>query len=221
MTRLSVAGITAAVFAVTSAVLFGIAIGFDPTAGAELVERIPTASSDEAGFIKWGALTDLLGYYLLPAALVVATRERVPWTSPVARDLAVTSFVMYATIGSIGCAALAGAAAPLVETGTDAAFLATVVRVVEGLWQWVEPVPFTMWATAMALTLRARGSQWVWAFGVLALGGVLVWFGRILGVDGLLIPGLVLWLAPFPVIFAAVGAWTKATSRNDFGTVGG
>ena len=210
---LSVWGMSAAVFAIASALLFGLALGFDPSAGAETTERMMGASPTEASFIRWGALADMLGYYLIPAALIVAVRDRIPWTSSTMRDIATVGVLAYAVMGSIGAAALAATVPSLVDAGPDARLtLETLLRVVEGIWQWLDPVPFTAWAIGMALAFRGRAALWLVAFTVLAVGGVLVWFGRILVIEPVLIAGLVLWLGPFPFVFAAIGSWTRGES---------
>ena len=209
--RLSAVGAAGAFFALVSVVLFGMAIGFDPAAGAETTERFVRASSEDASFVKWGALADMLGYYLIPGALIVAVRDRIPWSSSTARDISTVGGVAYAVMGSIGAVVLAVAAAPLIGDGPDSRLtLETVARTVEAIWQWLEPIPFTAWAVGMALAFRGRSSLWSAAFSVLTMGGVLVWFGRILDVDPMLIAGLVLWLGPFPFVFAAVGRWASA-----------
>jgi hypothetical protein len=205
---LTIAGIAAAVLAIASAVLFGFAIGFDPAAGAETTERFVDASSEDASFVKWGALADMLGYYLIPGALIVAVRDRIPWSSSTARDISTVGGVAYAVMGSIGAVMLAVAAAPLIGEGPDARLtLETVARGVEGIWQWLEPIPFTAWAVGMAMSFRGRARPWFAVFAVLAAGGVLVWVGRVLDIEPLLIAGLAMWLGPFPFVFATVERW--------------
>ena len=210
---LSLWGAAAAVFALASVVLFGLAIGFDPAAGAETTERFVAAGSDDAAFVKWGALTDMLGYYLLPAGLIIAVRDRIPWTSTTARDLATAGGVAYAVMGSIGAAVLAVAAAPLIGDADARLTLETIARLVEGIWQWLEPIPFTAWAVGMALAFRGRSTLWFAAFSVLAAGGVLVWLGRLSGLDPVLIVGLALWLGPLPFVFGAIGSWVREGGR--------
>lgn len=201
-------GIAGGVIAAGSALLFALAIGFDPAAGAELVDRISRVEPGDAAFIRWAAIADMLGYYLIPAAVIVMTRTRLPWTSPTARDVAIVAGVMYATIGSIGAAALATAGAPLIESGNTSE-LTTLVRLVEGLWQWLEPVPFLVWTSAVSLALRSRPGPWSWAFAVLAVGAAIAWVGRLFGIEPVVTIGLVLWLFPFPLILGAAGVWGR------------
>jgi hypothetical protein len=212
---LSLAGVTAAGLGVISVVLFGIAIGFDPAAGAETTQRLVAASSEDALFVKWGALADMFGYYLIPGALIVAVRDRIPWPSSTVRDVSTAGGVAYSVMGSIGAALLAVAAAPLIGAAPDARLtLETVARGVEGIWQWLNPVPFTAWSTGMALAFRGRASLWFGVFSALAAGGVLVWCGRVLDVQPVLIAGLVLWLVPFPLAFAMIGSWAPLGARQ-------
>jgi hypothetical protein len=208
---LSSVGVAGALFAVASALVFGMAIGFDPQAGTELVDRIVSAAPDDASFIKWGAIADLLGYYLIPAAVIVMVRTRLQGTSSRMRDLSTTAGLMYATIGAIGAAALAAAGPPLLESGDLSARqnLFTLVTIVEGLWQWLEPIPFIVWVTGVALALRSTHKAFAGLFAVLAVGGVLVWFGQVFEIDLVLTAGLILWLAPFPIALATVGWWSR------------
>ena len=209
-------GMGAAGFALASIALFGMAIGFDPSAGAETTDRILAASTGDASFIRWGALADMLGYYLIPAGLIIAVRERVPWTSSVVRDISTVGFVAYAVMGSIGAAALAAAVPALIEAGLEARLtLETLLRVVEGIWQWLEPIPFTAWAFGMCLAFRGRSTLWFSAFAVLSSGGALVWLGRVFDIEPMLIVGLTLWLGPFPFVFAAIGSWVTAGAREE------
>ena len=202
-------GGASAALAVTSALCFGYAMGFDPGAGAEMVERLGMISPGDAALIRWAAVADMLGYYLLPAVLVIFLRDRLAWTSPVWRDLASVAGVIYATVGAAGAALLAAAGPPLIEDGSEQALarLETLGYAVQGLWQWLEPVPFGVWMAGTALALRARLPRYAALFVVLSLGAALVWAGRVLGVEPVLVAGLVLWLAPFPFALATVARW--------------
>ena len=205
------AGVIGGAIAGASALLFAFAIGFDPVAGAQLVERIVATAPPDAVFIKWGAVADMFGYYLVPAAVIVLVRPRLPWPNATARDVATAAGLMYATIGAIGAAMLAAAAPPLIEGATPAAAqsLGTLVGVVEGLWQWLEPMPFFVWTAGVSIALRASSRLWSAAFAVLAVGAVVVWVGRVLGVEPVLTVGLVMWLFPFPLVLAAAGIWGR------------
>ncbi len=207
MTAVAIAGLAAATFGIASVALFGLAIGFDPAAGAEMVQRISGADASEVGYIRWAALTDALGYYLIPAFIIVAVRNRLAWPSMATRDVATTAGVVYVTIGSIGAGLMAVVVPTLIESNADRAVLVSWLLSVEALWQWIEPIPFTVWAAGTTLALRASSSAWSWIFLAMIIGGVLVWVGRVLGFDLVLIAGLISWLFPFPFVFAGVGSW--------------
>lgn len=207
---ISVVGLASGLCAVASVLFFGIALGFDSGAGSNLVERLTATAPSDAEFVRWGAVADMLGYYLLPAVVMVAARTRLAWTTSVPGDLAMVAGVAYATIGAIGAAMLAAAAPPLIESGAPESRLAleTLARSVEGLWQWLEALPFGLWATGVALALRRSRPPFAALFGALAVGAVLVWTGRLSGSDPVLVAGLVLWLGPFPVAIATVRTWS-------------
>ena len=208
-------GIAGAVSAVASAVLFGLAFGFDPGAGPELVERLRDAEPGDATIVRWETVTDMLGYYLFPIALIVVVRDHIPWSSTSSRDLATVAGLLYGTIGAIGAGMLAAAAPPLIESAAPGSrvVLQTLGETVEGLWQWLEPVPFTVWAGGVGLALRDH-KVFSALFGLLAVGGVLVWVGRILALDSVLIAGLIVWLLPFPFVLATAGWWSRSKAEH-------
>jgi len=74
------------------------------------------------------------------------------------RDLATVAGVLYGTIGAIGAGMLAAAAPPLIASDAPGSRVAlqTLADTVEGLWQWLEPVPFTVWAGGVARALRVH-----------------------------------------------------------------
>nr|MBA2601704.1 hypothetical protein [Actinomycetota bacterium] len=187
-----------------------------PGAGSELVERLRDAEPGDATLVRWGAVTDMLGYYLFPVALIVVVRERIPWSSTSSRDLATVAGVLYGTIGAIGAGILAAAAPPLIESAAPGsrAVLQTLAETVEGLWQWLEPVPFTVWAGGVALALRVHQVFFSALFGLLAVGGVLVWVGRIFALEPVLIAGLIAWLIPFPFILATADWWDRSRTEH-------
>ena len=211
-----VVGGLAAVCALASVAFFGLAMGFDPGAGSELVERLVATDPTDAAFVRWGAVMDMLGYYLLPAAVIVAMRKRLTWAGPVSGDMATIAGIMYATIGAIGAGLLATTGPPLIEEGSrdSLLLLETVGNGVEGLWQWLEPLPFTVWAAGVTIALRTSRSRFALLFAVMALGGVLVWIGRLSGLEPVLVAGLILWLGPFPVVMATAGVWGHSRSAG-------
>jgi hypothetical protein len=198
-------GIGGAVFAGLSLLTFAFAMGFDPMAGAEFVERVVETDSGDADWIRWGAVTDMVGYYFLPAALMVFLRNRLPWRSPLS-DIATLGGLAYAVVGAAGAGVLAAAAPTLIEGG-DGDALETVARTVQGMWQWFEPIPFGLWALGVALALRPKQSAFSRLFFVIAGGAALVLIGLLIEVEVVLAIGLTIWLGLFPVALATVGMW--------------
>lgn len=205
-------GWASGLFAVLSTLLFGLALGFDPRAGTDLVERLVRAEQGDAELVRWGALTDMLGYYLLPAVLAILVRERLP-RGPLL-DLATVAGVVYGTAGGLAAVVLATAGPPLIEgaSASDSATLETLGYAVQGVWQWFDPLPFTLWVAGLALSLRAARPAYANLFWVMAGGGILVWLGRVAELEPVLIAGLALWLAPFPAAMALASRWSGRTT---------
>ena len=75
--------------------------------------------------------------------------------------------------------------------------------------EFIASQPHPPGSLGVSLALRSGSVLWSHAFAVLAVGAALVWIGRVLGLDPVLIVGLVLWLFPFPFVLAAAGAWGR------------
>lgn len=71
---ISIVGFTSGLLAVASVLLIGMALGFNPGAGSDLADRLVAAVPSDAGFVRWGAVADMLGYNLLPALVMIAAR---------------------------------------------------------------------------------------------------------------------------------------------------
>jgi hypothetical protein len=201
--RLFWVGLAAAGFAAASVLFFGLALGFDPMVGTELVDRILETDTGDADALMWGAVFDMFGYYFLPAVVMIALRARLRWPSRLTADLATAGGLAYAVVGATGAAILAAAAPPLIEQGNTGA-LETVARTVEGTWQWFEPVPFAAWAVGVALALRAGSSSLSGLFWLLSSGAALVLLGQVLDVTFLLAVGLTVWLPVLPLAVVLV-----------------
>jgi hypothetical protein len=182
-------------------------MGFDPMAGAEFVERVVETEPGDADWIKWGAVTDMIGYYFLPAALMILLRSRLRWGGPMS-DIATLGGIAYALIGAAGAGVLAAAAPSLIENGGTGT-LETVARSVQGMWQWFEPIPFGAWALGVALALRTTRPAFSRLFAVIAFGALTVLVGVLTDVEILLAIGLAIWLGLFPVALATAGMWAS------------
>lgn len=131
-----------------------------------------------ASLIRWGSLIDLFGYLSL-APVVVFLRVRHPVSRYV--DLFAAAGLAVVVIGSIGAAAMATAAPPLINdyaTATAAAkqalvpAFATLYRtVVLGLWQTLETIPWAVWFLGTASAVRREGPRPV--FLILLVAGLI------------------------------------------------
>lgn len=140
------------------------------------------AGSSGAQLLRWGALTDMLGYYLLLVPLFVCF----PLEERRVRDgvayLLGAAGVMYASFGALAAVVLASTAPPLMSAyersgpGTRQwvrfAFRTVADAVATGVWQTLEVIPLAAWAIGTGLLVlrerRALGSVGV-ALGVSAL----------------------------------------------------
>lgn len=194
-----------AVLAVASNLLFGMALGLD-TSELSAVPRFSSVPPERAGLVRWGALTDMLGYYLPAIPVAVYLRRRL--ADGFTTDLATVGGVAYALIGSMGAAALAATAPSLLRDGSAeaAALLEALTNlVVAGWWQTLQAIPFAMWMVGMAAALpdHRRGLR---AFSwILACAAVITAVARLLAVEPLALAGVAAWVVPFPVWLLAVG----------------
>ncbi|MBA3348982.1 MAG: hypothetical protein H0T12_00355 [Actinobacteria bacterium] len=138
------------------------------------------AGSSRAQLLRWGALTDMLGYYLLLVPLFVCfPRELRRDRDGVAHVLGAAG-VMYASFGAVAAVVLASAAPPLMSAyersdagarvGLKLAFRTVADAVATGVWQTLEVIPLGAWAIGTGLLVRSR-SPGLGLVGV-ALGGV-------------------------------------------------
>jgi hypothetical protein len=119
-----------------------------------------------ANLIRWGSLIDMFGYLSL-APIVIYLRAR--YATSRLSDLFAASGLAVVVIGSIGAAAMATAAPPLINdfaTATGAAkqalvpAFATLYRtVVLGLWQTLETIPWGVWLLGTAFAARREGPR--------------------------------------------------------------
>ena len=131
-----------------------------------------------ASLIRWGSLIDMFGYLsLAPVVLYLRTR----YSGSPQIDLFAAAGLALVLIGSIGAAAMATAAPPLIsgyamataaqKTALVPAF-ATLYRVVVlGMWQTLETIPAAVWLLGTASAARREGRQPM--FLILLLAGLI------------------------------------------------
>jgi hypothetical protein len=131
-----------------------------------------------ASLIRWGSLIDMFGYLCI-APVCLFLRQR--YSAAKYIDLYTAAGLALVVIGSIGAAAMATGAPPLIteySAGNSAQKLAlapvfgTLNRVVvEGMWQTLETIPATIWLLGTATAARREGPRAV--FAILLLFGVI------------------------------------------------
>ncbi|MGQ0848211.1 MAG: DUF4386 family protein [Actinomycetota bacterium] len=213
-----VAGVStllAVVIGGVSGYLFLAAGAFRPGVLLEPAELLELGAS-AASLLRWGALTDMFGYYLLlvPLFLAVGTvlrRHRGPLV-----DLFTVGGLMYVVIGALGAVVLATAAPPLMEAyesagpaarpGTALAFATLVDAIYKGAWQTLQVIPGGVWLIGTGVLLGGRRPV-LGAIGVSAGLAGLAWSAlRMLEVD-LLGATAVGFFALVGVLFAAYIVW--------------
>lgn len=160
---------------VTASVMYAAAAGFAPGLSVEPSKLIASGSSG-AALIHWGSLIDMMGYLCI-APVVFYLRGR--YVSARYGDLLAAAGLALVVIGSIGAAAMATAAPPLITDFTTASTtskqallpaFATLYRVVvPGLWQTLETIPATVWLLGTAVAARREGPRSVFVI-LLVLG---------------------------------------------------
>jgi hypothetical protein len=152
-----------------------------------------TGGQTTATLLRWGAFTDLFGYYVpmapISLALWVALRPR----DRLLADVALLGGLAFAGIGATGAAALSFAGPMLIEAhgvaGADREAIAVVFAVLvevifRAVWQTIDSIAIATFFLAVGTLLRPvqRG------FGRLSLGlGVLAIVGLVLNNLGLLL----------------------------------
>jgi hypothetical protein len=162
---------------VAAVVMYAAAAGASGSLSVEPSTLLASGPSG-ASLIRWGSLIDMFGYLSL-APVVLYLRTRYSGSSQI--DLFAAAGLALVLIGSIGAAAMATAAPPLISgyaTATAAqktalvpAF-ATLYRVVVlGMWQTLETIPAAVWLLGTASAARREGPQPM--FLILLLAGLI------------------------------------------------
>ena len=169
-----IAGVSALVAVVVgglSGVLFLAAGGFRLDSLLDPVRLLGVGSS-RAQLLRWGALTDMLGYYLLLVPLFICVGSELrPRGGPIV-DLFTVAGVLYAAIGATAAVVLAEAgpvllraydqADPAARSGIALAFQVLTNAVYKGAWQTLEVLPLAVWASAAAVRGGCPCSGHLW-----------------------------------------------------------
>lgn len=165
-----------------SGVLFLAAGRFGPDALLDPMRLLESGSS-RAQLLRWGALTDMLGYYLLLIPLFVCVGSELRQRAGPIVDLLTVGGVLYAAIGATAAVVLAEAgplllraydqADPAARDGIALAFRVLTDAVYKGAWQTLEVLPLAVLTGGTGVLLWGRRRL---------LGGI----GITMGVLGLL-----------------------------------
>ena len=148
-----------------SGVLFLAAGGFNLDGLLDPVRLLGVGSS-RAQLLRWGALTDMLGYYLLLVPLFVCVGSELrPRGGPIV-DLFTVAGVLYAAIGATAAVVLAEAgpvllraydqADPAARGGIALAFQVLTNAVYKGAWQTLEVLPLAVWAAGTGVLVWSK-----------------------------------------------------------------
>lgn len=183
-------------------------------------EQLLLGGPEVAALLRWGALTDMLGYYLAFVPFFVAIGVHLRRRAGALGDLLTVCGVLYAAIGALAAAVLAIAGSDLVglyhsSTGARREAVAIGFRTVAdavyfAAWQTLEIIPLGAWAVGSGLLLR-RARPVLGATGI-ALGAV-CWLSSVMTMVGLN-PSLGAWLLPvagaFATLFWVYALWLAA-----------
>lgn len=197
------------VFGLVSGFLLLAAAGFDFVSFFH-PEQLLDGGPEVAALLRWGALTDMLGYYLPFVPFFMAVGVHLRRRAGALGDLLTVCGLLYAAIGAVAAAVLAIAGSDLVglyhsSTGARREAAAIGFRTVAdavyfAAWQTLEIIPLGAWAVGSGLLLR-RARPVLGATGI-ALGAV-CWLSSVLTMIGLN-PSLGVWLLPVAAAFATL-----------------
>jgi hypothetical protein len=167
---------------------------------------------DRAELLRWAYLTDMLGYYLLLAPMVLALRrELAPPGRRAGLELATAGGLAYVLVGATGAVTLAVVSPPLIRgaaagDATAVMMFTTITEAVHhGLWQTLDAITGGIWLVLTGLAMRRVGTP---ALGVTAVvmgaASLIGSASRVLDVEPL-IAVLFPLLAALPIWFFLVG----------------
>ena len=198
--------VAGAIIGLVSGYLLLAAVRFDLAALASPATLLDGDSSTP-GLLRWGALTDMFGYYLLFVPFFVAVGAMLRPRAGQLADLFTLGGVIYSVVGAFAAAVLAIAGSDLLELHAassgatrDAAavgFRVVSVAVYYGVWQTLEIIPLGFWAGGTGMLIW-RSRPWVGGVGIAV--AVVCWVSSILSMTGVT-PRLGFALVPIEGIF--------------------
>ena len=205
------AAITAILFfftAIASNVLQGIPVNFNSEFPIDPVMFLSVGSSG-ANLLRWGLILDMLGYYLplLPIALFI--QHWFKTKSPMWIRFYTICGLGYILIGAVGAVALAVVQPPLINLYAQApvdqrAMLESIFGsiwniVYGGMWNILGVLLVGIWFFGIGLLLRSERRALGIVSIIVGISALLDSLGNILGVNGLMMLGLILYILLAPI----------------------
>jgi hypothetical protein len=203
---------------VTAVLFLAAARDLLPRFGLRLVNEpglLIRVGPDEAGFLRWAYLADMLSYYLLLVPVILAVRRERPGP---AADVGAVGGLAYVVAGGSGAALLATISPPLIEAFAQAdpavrdtaqtTFTALTEGIQHGVWQSFDAIAVGVWALVAGASLRRAAGGLVGGLGlIIGALGLTGGASRMLGFD----TGVLVLFAPLggliPVWMVLVGLW--------------
>lgn len=146
-----------------------------------------------AELLRWAALTDMFGYYLLPAPMMIYMHTGLRERGPFLADLSTFAGLAYAVIGAAGAVMLAATAPGLINeyaTTADSGVVDLVLLfetaanvVFRGLWQTLALIFLGVWGLGIGRLLKNESQKLGDLLRLTGLLSLLASLGRITGFE--------------------------------------
>ena len=195
-------------FALASDVLQGIPVNFNSDFPIDPVLFL-SVGADGAKLLRWGLILDMFGYYLplLPLALFIQHWFKVK--NPIWVHFYTTCGLGYILIGATGAVALAVVQPPLINAYAQAsteqrALLETIFGAIwsiiyGGMWNILGELLVGIWFFGVGMLLRMERRLLGIVSMTVGISALLDSLGNILGIDGLALLGLSIYIILAPI----------------------
>ena len=220
------AGITtlaAAAFMIAASVLFVVASG-----GAESLAnpaKLLGISSTRIEALRWGALADTFGFYLLMIPMFLTVGDDLSRRNPALARLSALGGISYSLLGATAAIVLAYAGPPLLRAfaaaqpghadGIALTFTTLVTTIYRGIWQTLELIPVAVWAIGTGLLVWERHRALATAAVTGGVGALLVALARMLQLPDAALAAVLPLAALYPISQVWLGALLFRGSRLD------
>jgi uncharacterized protein DUF4386 len=194
--------------AMTSNVLQGIPVHFNPDVATHPVLFLAVTPAS-AGFLRWGLILDMLGYYLPLLPIVLFLNDWFKSQNPIWVRFYTTCAVGFIFIGAVGAVTLAVTLPLLINayaqaSGDQRAALESIFGVLwtliyAGLWNILGELLIGIWFLGAGLLLKSERRLLGIVGMIVGISSLLDSFGNILGISGLALLGLSVYLILAPI----------------------